>query len=83
MTPPDEITDNIFEMTEDEREKAGIDSLPGNLSDALDELEKDDLMKETLGEHVYTQYLLGKRKEWDEYRTQVTRCEIANYMVTY
>ena len=83
MTPPDEITDNIFGMTEDEREKAGIDSLPGNLSDALDELEKDDLMKETLGEHVYTQYLLGKRKEWDEYRTQVTRWEIANYMVTY
>lgn len=83
LTPPDEITENIFTMTDDERKAKGIASLPGNLSDALDELEKDPLILATLGDHVSTQYLAGKRKEWDDFRTSVSQWEIDRYMVTY
>jgi glutamine synthetase len=83
LTPPDEITDNIFAMDEATREANGIDSLPGSLSDAIDALEEDKLICDTLGEHVVSQYVAGKRKEWDEYRTHVSNWEIEKYIVTY
>ncbi len=83
MTPPDEITDNIFAMDKATRKANGIDSLPGNLEEALDELEKDEVIKETLGDHLLTQYLEGKRAEWDEYRTQVSQWELDKYMVNF
>ncbi len=83
MTPPDEITDNIFAMDKATRKANGIDSLPGNLEEALDELEKDEVIKETLGDHLLSQYLEGKRAEWDEYRTQVSRWELDKYMVNF
>ncbi len=83
MTPPDEITDNIFAMDKATRKANGIDSLPGNLEEALDELEKDEVIKETLGDHLLSQYLEGKRAEWDEYRTQVSQWELDKYMVNF
>lgn len=83
MTPPAEITENIFAMNGATREKHGIDSLPGNLHEALLELAKDDLLKDTLGEHVYEQYVTGKEKEWDSYRTSVSQWELDRYMISY
>ena len=83
LTPPAEITENIFSMDLAEREKNGIDSLPGSLEEAIAELEKDELMRETLGEHVFDQYILGKRAEWDEYRVQITNWELDKYFVSY
>ncbi|SKB78978.1 glutamine synthetase [Lachnospiraceae bacterium] len=83
MTPPEEVTDNIFAMDKATRKANGIDSLPGSLEEALDELEKDDVIKETLGEHLLSQYLEGKRAEWDEYRTQVSKWELDKYMVNF
>ena len=83
MTPPDEITDNIFAMDKATRKANGIDSLPGSLEEALDELEKDEVIKATLGDHLLTQYLEGKRAEWDEYRTQVSQWELDKYMVNF
>ena len=50
---------------------------------ALDALEADPLMAEVLGPHIYTQYIAGKEKEWEEYCTRVSSWEIAKYMVLY
>jgi len=83
MTPPDEVTENIYAMTEKERTKHGIENLPSSLIEAIDEMEKDPVVVETLGNHVVTQYIEGKRAEWNEYRTRVTDWEVAKYMVTY
>jgi glutamine synthetase len=83
MTPPPEITDNIFAMDAATREANGIDSLPGSLRDAINEMKKDELVKETLGEHVYRQYVAGKEAEWDEFRTCVCDWEIKKYIVNY
>ncbi len=83
LTPPAEITDNIYSMDNESREKKGIASLPGSLEEAVAELKKDALMRETLGEHVFTQYCLGKEAEWDEYRIQVSNWELDKYFVTY
>ncbi len=83
MTPPAEITENIFAMDRKTRHAHGIHSLPGNLAEAIDELEKDELICQTLGEHVVEQYTQGKKKEWDAYRTYVSDWEIEKYIVTY
>jgi len=83
MTPPPEVTENIFEMCADERCEKGIDSLPGSLKEAIDALKQDQLILDTLGEHTATQYIAGKEAEWEAYRTRVTNWEIEKYIVTY
>ena len=83
LMPPAEITENIFTMTEKERKAHGIDSLPGNLLEAVELLEQNPLIMETLGEHVCHSYVSGKRREWDEYRTRVTDWELKRYMIVY
>ncbi len=83
MTPPAEITENIYLMTDAERKTHGIDSLPGNLLEAVECLSADPLIVNTLGEHVFTHYTEGKRREWDEYRTRVTDWELKKYMLVY
>ena len=83
MTPPPSIIHNIYEMDEETRRSYGIESLPGSLKEALDELENDKLITDVLGEHVTRQYVLGKQKEWEEYQTRVSSWELEKYLVTY
>ena len=83
MTPPPEITDNIFAMDAATRKSKGIDSLPGALHEALAEMKKDQLIMDTLGEHIASQYIAGKEAECDEYRTRVSSWEIDKYMINY
>jgi glutamine synthetase len=80
LTPPEEITENIFAMDDETRLAHGIDNLPSNLGEAVDALCADKLMCDTLGEHVFPRYVHGKRKEWEEYSRQVTDWEIDRYM---
>jgi glutamine synthetase len=83
MTPPEEISENIFEMDEAARKSAGIASLPDNLSAALDAMVADQLVMDTLGEHVSQAVLDCKRKEWNEYKTRVSSWELEKYMIAY
>ncbi len=83
MTPPEEITENIFAMDAATREAKGIASLPGSLHSAITAMQADELICETLGEHVYTQYVAGKLKEWEDFRSHVSSWEISKYLVTY
>ncbi|MBR2802843.1 MAG: type I glutamate--ammonia ligase [Erysipelotrichaceae bacterium] len=83
LMPMPEVAENIYLMDAEKRNLAGIDSLPGSLEEAMREMDKDPLIKETLGAHTYSQFCVGKQKEWDEYRTRVSTWEIAKYMVNY
>lgn len=83
MTPPEEITENIYAMDEETRAAHGIDNLPGSLDEAMTEYLADPLMSATLGEHISTQYIAGKRREWNEYCTRVSNWEVEKYMVLY
>ena len=65
------------------RREKGIHSLPGNLREALDCFREDSVITAAMGEHVTNQYIAGKRREWDEYRTRVSNWEISKYLVTY
>ena len=83
MTPPPEITENIFKMDSAARKTHGIASLPGSLEEAILAMESDKLVMDTLGEHVAKNYIEGKWKEWDEYRTRVSSWEREKYIVIY
>lgn len=83
MTPPAEITENIFAMSPEAREEKGILSLPGNLLEAVEALKADSLICDTLGAHVVENYCEGKMKEWDEYRTHVSQWEVGKYIINY
>ena len=66
-------------MDEAAREGAGIVSLPGSLFEAVQELEKSDVVRETLGDHIFDQFIANKKIEWNRYRTHVSGYEIENY----
>ena len=83
MTPPAEITENIYAMDDAARKAHGIESLPGSLEEALHAMEADQLILDALGEHVAANYLAGKWREWDEYRTRVSSWEREKYIINY
>ena len=83
LTPPPEITDNIFAMSPAARRRRGIEALPGSLEEALVCMKKDKLIMDTLGEHVTGQYIAGKEAEWEEYCTRVSSWERDKYMILY
>jgi len=77
------VNTNIWEMSHRERRRLRIDDLPRNLEEACDELEKDTVIVEALGEHVSNQFLAAKRQEWQDYITQVSPWELENYLAKY
>jgi glutamine synthetase len=83
LTPPAPVERNIYQMTEEERSTAGIESLPKNLYEALMELQKDDFVTEILGSHATSRFIQAKLKEWDEYKHQVHSWEIRKYLSRY
>lgn len=80
LIPPASVQQDIFEMTEKERLKSGIASLPRNLYEAIQEMKKSEFMKKVLGEEVFHKYVTAKRTEWNEYTSQVTDWEIDRYL---
>ncbi|MBW2063674.1 MAG: glutamine synthetase [Deltaproteobacteria bacterium] len=79
---PDPVEEDIYEMDEGARKEAGIVSLPGSLFEAIQELECSELVRETLGEHIFAQFIANKKIEWNRYRTHVSDYEIENYYAT-
>jgi len=77
------VNENIWEMSFRERRRLRIDDLPHDLDEALDELEKDDVITAALGSHIAKHFVEAKRQEWREYITQVHQWELENYLVKY
>ncbi|MBL7131652.1 MAG: glutamine synthetase beta-grasp domain-containing protein [Candidatus Omnitrophica bacterium] len=77
---PPPVEPNIYRMAMEEREKRRLTSLPGNLFEATLETEKSKFVRETLGEHIFTRFLFNKKREWEEYRIQITQHEIKKYL---
>lgn len=81
---PDAPTDrNIYSMTESELAEAGIEQLPMTLDYALDELEIDDVVKASLGQHITENFISSKRLECNEYAMQVSQWELDHYFQAY
>ncbi len=77
---PPEASNNIYEMSEDERRAAGIESLPEDLFEAIAVAERSELLRETLGDHVFEYLIRNKREEWDGYKAYVTPYELERYL---
>jgi glutamine synthetase len=77
------VDTNIFEMSFREKRRLRIDDLPRDLNEACDELEKDDVMRAALGEHIFAHLLAAKRAEWAEYSEQVSAWEVGRYLMKY
>jgi glutamine synthetase len=80
MTPPDPVEENVYEMSAEERQKRGIDTLPASLWDAVQLTEKSEVVRKALGEHVFNAFIENKKIEWDKYRIQITDYELKRYL---
>jgi glutamine synthetase len=83
MELADPVEESLYEMTPERIREKGILELPGTLGEAIDELEKDEGIREALGEHVFSRFVEAKRQEWDEYRTQVSAWEVDRYLEAF
>ena len=81
LTPPAESNENLYAIAAD-LEAQGVRRLPASLEAAIHALEADRVVTAALGSHVTEQYVTGKLREWEEYRTQVTQWELDRYLVT-
>jgi glutamine synthetase len=77
---PEPVEVDIYHMSKAEREKLGIQELPGSLHEAIVEVENSALVKEALGEHIFNKFLENKKIEWDAYRMHVSNYEIERYL---
>ena len=77
---PPEATNNIYEMTTEERAAEGIGSLPQSLVEAIEVMEGSELVAEALGEHVFEYFIRNKRQEWRDYKAHVSPWEIGRYL---
>jgi glutamine synthetase len=82
LTPPPPVEENVYELDSLQLGLREIDTLPGTLEEALQALERDEVIAEALGEPLFRRYLEAKRQEWDEYRAQVTSWELDRYLAT-
>jgi glutamine synthetase len=77
---PEPMETNLYHLTAEQRRERGITSLPETLGEAIDELSQSELMRKALGPHIFDRYVELKRKEWDEYRVQLTQWEMDRYL---
>ena len=74
------VEENVYQMTEEQRQRRGIGTLPASLWEAIQLTEKSKLVRKALGDHVFNAFIKNKKIEWDQYRTQVTDYELKKYL---
>lgn len=77
---PKEMDKNLYHLSDQERKAMGIESLPDSLGNAIALTENSKLVKKTLGDHIFSRFIELKKKEWEEYRIQVTEYELKKYL---
>ena len=80
---PDPVRENIYDFDEEKREEYGIETLPGNLGEAIDALEEDEVITSALGSHVSEKFIEAKRQEFGEYIADVSQWELDRYLETF
>lgn len=83
MEIPNPVTGNPFTMTKEQQKEANISQIPTTLGEAIEAFEGDSFVRRVLGEHIYSKYLEAKKKEWSDFRSQVTNWEVDQYLFKY
>jgi glutamine synthetase len=77
---PDPMDRDVYAMGEEERADLGIEALPGSLNEAIAAMEESELVRRSLGDHIFEKFIQNKRIEWDAYRSQVHQYELERYL---
>jgi glutamine synthetase len=77
---PEPMETNLYHLTPEQRRERGIVSLPETLGEAIEEFSSSELLRTAFGDHIFDNYVKLKRKEWDEYRIQLTQWELDRYL---
>lgn len=80
LVAPEDVAGNVYHMSEEERKKLGIETLPASLLEAIQLTEKSELVRKALGDHVFNAFIENKKIEWDQYRVHVTDYEVEKYL---
>lgn len=80
LMPPSPAEEDLYQF---DSARSGLDTLPGDLGAAINELKKDEVIQEALGQHVYERYIEAKTLEWTEYRLYVSQWELNRYLKVY
>jgi len=83
IDPGPPIDTNVWELSKEDRARYRMESLPANLGEAIVEMEKSSLIRDTLGVHLFDNYVHAKKQEWSDYIAQVTRWELDRYLTGY
>lgn len=83
LDPREPVNQNVYKMSQRERARLKIDSLPGDLNESLKALVKDEVVQSALGPHIYERFLEAERQVWHEYSAQVHHWEIDRYLSVY
>ena len=78
LPPPTEK--DVYMMSDEERAKERIKTLPGSLIEAIALTKKSELVREALGDHIFRNFITSKLVEWDRYRVSVTEWELKEYL---
>ncbi|MFH1031527.1 MAG: glutamine synthetase family protein [Chloroflexota bacterium] len=80
LESPDPVEENVYHMSDEEKKKRGIGTLPASLWEAIQLTEKSKLVRQALGDHVFNAFIENKKIEWNKYRIQVTDYELREYL---
>ena len=80
LKPPKAVEENVYGFSDEKLEKMKIATLPSTIGEAVDELGKDDVLRETLGKGLANHFIQAKRQEWKEFLMQVTPWEVERYL---
>ena len=83
LMPSSPVNINIYKINQQQINEIGIERIPSNLSNAIREMKKNELVFNTLGEHAFNKYIEYKENEWKDYRSKVTQWEIDQYLYRY
>ncbi|MGC9333117.1 MAG: type I glutamate--ammonia ligase [Anaerolineae bacterium] len=83
IEPPSISNEDLYNLDGQAREERGLRTLPGSLGEALEELRRDEIVRETLGEHLFDRYVEAKTIEWQEYCAHVSGWELDRYLRIY
>jgi glutamine synthetase len=71
---------NLYHLSPDDRRRLGIEQLPETLGEAIELTSESELVLRALGEHTFNRFVEIKRREWEDYRVQVSRWELDRYL---
>jgi glutamine synthetase len=82
LEPPDPVNEDVYHFDDEELAQRGISTLPATLGEAIEELQKDELIMDALGPHIAEAFVRAKHEEWEEYRLRVSHWEVERYLET-